>query len=46
MLESLWNAFHPTWGYVEDIAINIGGFIPFGFALRALLPATARRAVE
>lgn len=42
LLESPWSAFEPTRGYVEDIAINIGGFVPFGFTLGALLLATGR----
>lgn len=35
-------AFEARWGYFEDMFINIGGFVPFGFALSALLAATGR----
>ena len=37
VLESPWRAFEPTWDYVQDIGINIGGFVPFGFTLSAFL---------
>jgi VanZ family protein len=40
MLESPLRAFEPTWDYVQDVAINIGGFIPFGFTLSAFLLKT------
>jgi len=42
LLESPWRAFEPTWNYIEDIFINIFGFVPFGFALCAFLAADGR----
>jgi glycopeptide antibiotics resistance protein len=30
------------WGYTQDVVINIGGFVPFGFALSVLLASTGR----
>jgi VanZ family protein len=41
-LQSPQRAFEWHGGYVEDIVINIGGFVPFGFALSALLASTGR----
>lgn len=32
-----WKEFRPDNGYVNDVAINIAGFIPFGFLLAAYL---------
>lgn len=29
-LERPWDEFRPDWNYCEDVAINVGGFIPFG----------------
>lgn len=37
LLQSPFEAFEAQWGYLEDLLINVGGFIPFGFALRALM---------
>ena len=37
-----WKAYHPTWGYWQDVGVNIAGFIPFGvcvFAYLSLTPA-------
>jgi hypothetical protein len=42
LLESPLGAFETKWGYIEDISINIGGFIPFGFALGAFLSMKRR----
>jgi hypothetical protein len=41
MLESPWRAFEPTWPYLKDILINIGGLMPFGFTLARSCPCEA-----
>ncbi len=41
-LESPRLAFEPRWGYLDDIVINIGGFVPFGFAFSLFLASTGR----
>lgn len=43
LLESPVAAFHLTWGYVQDLLINIGGFVPFGWSLSALLLSCRRK---
>jgi hypothetical protein len=45
MLETPWSAFEATWGYVQDVLINIGGFLPFGFTLAALLGSNRWRSI-
>jgi VanZ family protein len=42
LLESPWLAFSPTRGYVDDVVINIGGFIPLGFFFCAYLTLVRR----
>ena len=37
MLTSPVKEFHATWGYVKDILLNVGGFVPLGFAACAYL---------
>jgi VanZ family protein len=32
-----WKAYHPTWGYWQDVVVNIAGFIPFGCCVFAYL---------
>ena len=39
MLESPWSEFRPTWGYLEDFAINVAGFVPLGFFFCAYFSA-------
>lgn len=41
-LQSPLGAFEFRWGYAEDILINIGGFVPFGFAVSAFLVSAGR----
>ncbi len=43
LLEIPLRAFEPTRGYVEDLAINVLGFAPFGVTLYAFLFACGRR---
>jgi hypothetical protein len=30
-LEPPWKEFYPTWSYWSNVAVNIAGFVPFGF---------------
>jgi VanZ like family len=34
-LSTPWREYHRTWGYWQDVLINISGFIPFGFCICA-----------
>jgi hypothetical protein len=38
-LERPWDEFRSDWNYWKDVGINIGGFIPLGFFLRAYFSA-------
>jgi VanZ family protein len=40
-LEAPWKAFRPTWDYWQDVAVNIGGFVPLGLFAGAYLSLTA-----
>jgi VanZ family protein len=41
-LQPFWQEFRPSWGYWEDVLINIAGFVPFGFLVCAYF-SLARR---
>lgn len=41
-LYPFWKEFHPTWSYWDDVLVNVGGFVPFGFVLCAYLSLTRR----
>jgi hypothetical protein len=41
-LERPWNEFHNNWNYWQDVVINVGGFMPFGFFFYAYFVAIRR----
>jgi hypothetical protein len=41
-LERPWKEFRPDWNYWQDVAINIGGFVPLGFFFRMYFFAVRR----
>ncbi len=44
ILESPWSEFRPDWPYWEDVLINVAGFVPLGFFLRAYLDVAGKLA--
>ena len=41
-LRSPWDEFDPSWSYVKNVFINVGGFIPLGFFFCAYLSSVRR----
>jgi hypothetical protein len=37
-----WRHYHATWSYWADVAVNVAGFIPFGFFMVAYLSSVRR----
>lgn len=37
-----WRHYHATWSYWADVAVNVAGFIPFGFLLVAYFSSVQR----
>ena len=42
LLRPFWESFHPTWSYLDDVLVNILGFVPFGFLFCAYLSLAGR----
>ena len=40
LLRSPWKGYRPKWSYWQDVAVNIAGFVPFGFCVCAYLSLT------
>ena len=41
-LEPPWDEYDPSWSYLNNVLINIGGFIPLGFVANAFFSSVGR----